>query len=80
MAADCGGKCSVRIDFVTDNLIVDDGVRGFPITHLCLDTWRIEKVTEAVKEALQDMKDGRETDRNGVRFMSLEELAERGGA
>lgn len=73
-----GGPKLVQIDYLTDNLIVSDGARGFAVTHRCLEDWTSEQVADAVKVALEDMRAGLSVDRNGVRFYSLDELTRQG--
>lgn len=74
IAAIIGADLFAFPDFVTDNLIVHDGKKGFAITHGCLETWKPERLAAAVKEALRAMGDGLDCDKNGVRILPLEEI------
>lgn len=77
-AITAGSEFFVFPDFLTDNLLVHNGTHGFVVTHICLDEWPLDKITTAVKEAVVDLRAGRDVDRNGVRFWSVEEMRAQG--
>jgi len=64
----------IKRDFVTDNLLVTDGERGFAVTHLCLDTWPHERVAREAKDAFKSMRAGKLESADGVKFFTLAEL------
>lgn len=60
-----------RIDFTTDNIIVDDGIIGFVISKVCQLDWPQEYILEQIEKTLSAIEIGEEPN---VKLWSVEEL------